>query len=133
MNVKISVTEGSGEVLRDLAAELGRDHAWRDVSLVESPPDDESLGPILEALSVLVTPMAVSGLVMAVTTWIRYRTSDVDLTVTRTDRSVKVTLSAKRLRALDTAALQREISRLSRHLNDDAQDRADVQEDGERG
>ncbi|MEU7695913.1 MULTISPECIES: hypothetical protein [Microbispora] len=120
----ISIPEGSGETLRELARELVREDHWRGrVTLVERPPEEEALGPILDALSVLATPVTVSGLIMGVTTWLRYRTSDLDVKVTRSDRSTEVTLSAKRLRRLDAVALEREISEICRCLDGGEQPR----------
>jgi hypothetical protein len=107
---------GLSDDLRSLRIELISQSDWRGkVRLVERPPDPGTLGPVLEALQVLANPAAVSPLIAALVAWLRYRTSDVDLKVRR--KTTTVTLSGKRLRQIDTAALTAEIEKLAFRLN----------------
>lgn len=113
--VRLSGNEPSDE-LRSLRMELISQSEWRGkVQLVERPPEPGTLGPVLEALQVLADPAATSALIAALVAWLRYRTSDVDLKVRR--KTTTVTLSGKRLRRIDTAALTAEIEKLASGLN----------------
>jgi hypothetical protein len=59
---------------------------------------------------------AVAALAAGVLSWLRSRTSDIDLEITKPDGS-SVKISAKRVRKLNPEALRREIDRLCRALD----------------
>jgi hypothetical protein len=116
-NVRIS-GEGVSDDLRQLRIELICQAEWRGkVHPVEKPPEPGTLGPVLDALQVFVDPAAVSPFVAALVAWLRYRTSNIDLKVERTERGTTVTMSGKRLRRLDAAALTTEISKIVESLD----------------
>lgn len=109
---------GTSDDLRALRTELVSDDLWRGrVALVERSPKPGTLGPILEGLRVLAEPGAVVAFFAAIATFIRYRGSDVDLQVTRTEKTTTVTMSARRVRGLDASALKQEIEHLARQLD----------------
>ncbi|MEU0572446.1 hypothetical protein ABZ297_44560 [Nonomuraea sp. NPDC005983] len=94
-------------VVVDTPAEVRELHAWLrrepelrgGVRLLESPPPTGALGPVAEAVQVLAgAPVAaVAGAVIA---WLRYRTSDVKITVKRPD-GTEVQVSAARIKTLN--------------------------------
>ncbi|MET7718414.1 hypothetical protein [Streptomyces sp. NPDC005407] len=106
------------EELRSLRSELQAEDAWRGrVELVERPPARGTLGPVLEALQLVLEPGTAAPFLAALVAWLRWRTSDIELTVRRTDDSTTVKLSGKRLKDQDAAALAAELDRLTKHLS----------------
>ena len=91
-------------------------HAWlTDVDELrgrvggkESPPEEGTLGPLLEALTVAVGPgAAASALATAVIAWLRTRRGEIHVKMTLPDgRSLE--LSARNVAGLDAAALRRQ-------------------------
>lgn len=53
--------------------------------------------------------------------WLRYRTSDVKLTVRRTDKRIDITLDGKRVNQLDAPDLAAELGKLADRLNAEEQ------------
>ncbi|MFF5232730.1 hypothetical protein [Dactylosporangium sp. NPDC000521] len=83
-----------------------------DVSLTQRPPDPGTLGPVVDALQVVFGSGAVlSPVAAAVVTWIRHRSTDIDVELTAADGR-SVTVSAKRVRGLRSEDLLAEISRM---------------------
>ncbi|MFJ8076391.1 hypothetical protein ACIQ7Q_21195 [Streptomyces sp. NPDC096176] len=114
------------EELRSLRSELQGEEAWRGrVELVERPPAQGTLGPVLEALQLVLEPGTAAPFLAALVAWLRWRTSDIELTVRRTDDSTTVTLSGKRLKGQDAAALTADVDRLSKHLSRPSNSSAD--------
>jgi hypothetical protein len=86
------------------------------VHLRERSPAVDELGPTLEAVTVaLGSGGAITGLMAALVSWIRHRTVDIDLKITRDD-GTSFELSAKRLRGLDAERIAAEIERMNRLL-----------------
>lgn len=122
--ISVSDYEAADEV-RHLRAELIADTAWRGrVETVERPPGPGRLGPVLDTLRLALEPALVTPLVAALVGWLRYRTSDVELTVRRPDDEMTVTVSGKRVRRLDAVTLTAEVAQLAARLTDP--DRSDA-------
>lgn len=87
------------------------------VSLSESPPPPEALGPVLDALSVALGPAgAVTAFATTVIAWLRTRRGDVSIKVTLADgRSVELT--AKNVSKLDAAALEQQVMHVAAMLS----------------
>jgi hypothetical protein len=94
------------------------------VESVERPPEPGTLGPVLEALRLVLMPETVVPLLTALVAWQRIRATqgnkEFEVTVRRTDDSTTVTLSAKRLDRLDATALTAEITQLAKQLESGA-------------
>lgn len=85
--------------LRELQSSLLKEPELRGrVHLAQRPPEPGHLGGVPELVSILLDSgtTAITVLASAVITWLRYRTSDVDCTITKPDGST-ITLSAKRV------------------------------------
>jgi hypothetical protein len=119
MDMTISIVDnGTADDLRSLRTWLlDADGLRGRVDLLERPPLSGELGPVLDAILVALGPGgAVTGVIAGVLSWIRHRTSDVNLKVTQTDgRSFEV--SARRVRRLDADDLRLEIDQLSHVLD----------------
>lgn len=114
--------------LRELQSSLLQEPELRGrVHLAERPPERGHLGGVSDVMSVLLGagPTTVTVLVSAVITWLRYRTSDVNCTITKPDGST-ITLSAKRVQQAgmeDQHELIRDVSeRLSSGGTPEAED-----------
>ncbi|MFI6007590.1 hypothetical protein ACIBAG_01980 [Streptomyces sp. NPDC051243] len=120
MIVLVSTSDPQGaDELRDLRAELISEAAWRGrVELVEQPPAPGRLGPVLDALQLALEPGNIAPLLAALAAWLRYRTSDVELTVRRTDDGSTVTVSGRRVRQLDVVALTAQVEEMTERLTD---------------
>ena len=107
------VADGPDEV-RDLYAWLRREPDLRAaLRLVEKPPPDGALGPVAEAVQVLAdAPEVVAAVASMVIAWLRYRRTDVKITVKQRKDGPEVQVTATGLRALSpeqTLALARQI------------------------
>ncbi|WP_431931197.1 effector-associated constant component EACC1 [Nonomuraea jabiensis] len=107
------VADGPDEV-RDLYAWLRREPELRAaLRLVEKPPPDGALGPVAEAVQVLAdAPEVVAAVASMVIAWLRYRRTDVKITVKQRKDGPEVQVTATGLRALSpeqTLALARQI------------------------
>ncbi len=119
MGVTVVITEnGTADDLRSLRSWLLDTDSLRGrVDLVERPPDPGQLGPALEALVVILGPGgAATALSAALLSWIRHRTSDLQLKLTQ-ENGRSVELSARRVRALNADALRTQIEQLTRTLD----------------
>ncbi|GIF22022.1 hypothetical protein BJ973_002349 [Actinoplanes tereljensis] len=77
-----------------------------------APPRPGTLGPLIELLLVAIGPgSTAAALGASLVTWIRGRRGQVSVIVTRPDGTT-ITLDAKRVRDLDTAALSAELNRI---------------------
>jgi hypothetical protein len=117
VSVTIAIAgDEAGDESRNLAAEFGQYDSWRgQVEVIERPGTG---GALTEGLWVAVAPGAVTALLTVLVTWLRYRTSDLDVTVKRTGEEVTLTISGRRIRDLPGTELGHEIARLARHLDD---------------
>ncbi|MBT2539739.1 hypothetical protein J7E99_03200 [Streptomyces sp. ISL-44] len=123
MIVLVSTTDGeAADELRSLRAELLDDADWRGrVELMERPPESGTLGPVVEALQLVLDPASLAALLGSVAAWLRYRTSDVKLTVRRTDKGTDITLDGVRVQQLDAPGLVAELEKLTDRLNAEEQ------------
>lgn len=99
--------------VRGLYTYLRRDPDLRgSVRLLESAPPPGTLGPVAEAVEFVTgSPELVATVAGVVIAWLRYRTSDVKLTVKRSD-GTEVTVTANRVRTLSneqTRAIMSEV------------------------
>ncbi|MEV4359985.1 hypothetical protein [Nonomuraea sp. NPDC049625] len=104
----------SPDEVRDLYAWLRREPELRAaLRLVEKPPPDGALGPVAEAVQVLAdAPEVVAAVASMVIAWLRYRRTDVKITVKQRKDGPEVQVTATGLRALSpaqTLALARQI------------------------
>jgi hypothetical protein len=118
MEITVS-TDGAPGDLRALQEELRTRDDWRGrLEPQERPPGAEDLGPVLEALRVFAEPGTVTALVTVIITVVRHRSSDVNVTMTRSRDKKTVTVSAKRVRKFRIDELEREIKEISRKLDE---------------
>ncbi|MFI2664734.1 effector-associated constant component EACC1 [Micromonospora carbonacea] len=83
------------------------------LTAAQAPPPPGKLGPVLEAVLVALGPGgAAAAAAAAVVAWIRHRSSDVTVRITRAD-GAEVEVTATRVRKLDQAALRAETDRLA--------------------
>jgi len=93
------------------------------VDLRQPPPASGELGAVADVLMVALGSGGAAGaLVSALTSWIRHRTTDLDLIVTRPDGTT-IEVSGRRLRALDASQLSGAIERLAELMAGPAEDR----------
>ncbi|MFG6197690.1 hypothetical protein [Nonomuraea sp. JJY05] len=112
------VTANTPAEVRDLHAWMRQEPELRGgVRLVESPPPTGALGPVAEAVQVLAgAPVAVvAGVVIA---WLRYRTSDVKITVKRPD-GTEVQVSATRIKTLNAEQTRAVTAQIETALNNE--------------
>ncbi|WP_107657320.1 effector-associated constant component EACC1 [Nocardia suismassiliense] len=106
-----SVGPDGADALQEFDKELLNDARWRGrVALVERPAPPGTLGPVLEAVRIALEPQTLALLVTAVISYLRYRTTDLDLKIVRTDSKTEVVLSGRRIKGHDHAALARELA-----------------------
>jgi Effector Associated Constant Component 1 len=110
--------EQPAEQLRSLMEWLGNVEGLRGrVRAAEGPPVAGTLGPVLEAVMVALGPAgAATGLATVLVSWIRHRTSDIELQVSRSD-GTSAMVSAKRVRGLGTDELREQVLYLTQVLN----------------
>jgi hypothetical protein len=119
VNATISIAEiGSADDLRSMRAWLLDTDGLRGrVNAVQRPPTSDELGPVLEAVLVAAGPGgAATSLAAALLTWIRHRTSDVNLKITHGD-GTSLEISARRIQRLTADGLRTEIEQLSQALD----------------
>ncbi|WP_240135747.1 effector-associated constant component EACC1 [Streptomyces sp. MUM 178J] len=122
--VDVTITllaDEAGDELRSLHGWLTEEDALRGrVRLTAAPPGPGTMGAAAEALLVVLAPGGALAVLSGVLiTWLRQRTSDVTLTALRDGDRAQVKLSAKRVRGLDGAGLQRQISEVEHLLRDE--------------
>ena len=121
--------------LRELQSSLLQEPELRGcVHLAVRPPERDHLGGVSDVMSVVLDsgPTAVTVLVSAVITWLRYRTSDVNCTITKPDGST-ITLSAKRVQQSGMEDQHELIRDVSARLSDGSNPEAEGDEDDQEG
>jgi hypothetical protein len=117
MDVTLRLTRSTTDELRSLRSWLAAEDALRGrVEAVETGPETGRLGPDLTGLLVDLIPGAAPALAAVVIAWIRSRRGDIDLTAEHTGDRTTISVSARRVRGLDPAALHDEITSLARAL-----------------
>ena len=122
MDATVAVTGAhAAEDLRQLRAWLAQEPELRgNIQLIERPPGRDHLGGTPEILSfALGGGTGASVLASAIVAWLRYRTSDVVCTVTKSNGS-SVRVSAERVRDSGMAAQQRLVRELAATLDESA-------------
>ncbi|MGW4882581.1 effector-associated constant component EACC1 [Streptomyces sp. NPDC004262] len=80
------------------------------VGCKERPPEQGTLGPLLEALTVALAPgAAATALATTVIAWLRTRRAEIRIKVTLPDRR-SLELSARNVAGLDAAALRQQVA-----------------------
>lgn len=98
------------ESLREWLAEV--DELRGRVDPVESPPPPGSLGPVLDALQVVLAPGGATAAVAAsVVAWLRSRAGRITVRLERPD-GTKVSIDAVRVRGLTPADVRDEVDRV---------------------
>jgi hypothetical protein len=107
----------SADDLRSLRSWLIDDDELRGrVELRQRDPEPGELGSLTDALMVAAgSGGALTALASVLISWLRHRTTDVTIKVTRSDGS-GVEVSAQRLRGIDGPALSAEVDRLAGQL-----------------
>ncbi|MEV8630683.1 hypothetical protein AB0395_03420 [Streptosporangium sp. NPDC051023] len=101
MNLFVMIEEDDADLLRDLASWLEEDPDLRGrVDLLERAPDPGALGPVTEALQVVLGSGGAGALAGVAIAWLRHRTGDVSVKFTRTRGKVDVEINARRVREL---------------------------------
>lgn len=122
VNLRVEVNGSDVDQVRSLAAWLWGDAGLRgNVRLVPRPAEPGTLGGgAVDVISLAVGQGgAVALAVSAVITWLRQRTTDVTVKITREHGASSVELVAKRLRAMDAAAVCDMVTELSATLAED--------------
>lgn len=103
-------TDGGPEAAEQLLDWLREEDTLRGlVRLAQTPIREGDLGGIAETLTVVLgSGVSVTALARSLTTWLTHRRSDLNLTITRGDVSVKI--DGKRL---DAGAVWRQIQELT--------------------
>ena len=125
MDLRIEGDEpDAAEALRSLAVWLKDEDGLRgQVRTVPRPMRPGTLGGVLDAIVVTVGQGGAGALaVSAVVTWLRQRTTEVTIRITRADGESAVELSAKRVRSMDAAELRGVVAELSTTLTDEVDD-----------
>jgi hypothetical protein len=115
--VTITTPEGSSaDELRSLRVWLHNEDGLRGVvAPVERIRTPGQLGPALEMLVASLTPGIATGFSAGIMYWIRHRSSDIDVMLTKSD-GTSIKISAKRIRKLDSNGLRAEIEQLRQTL-----------------
>jgi len=107
MSVVATIEADESAELRDLFTWLREDpelRAW--VELMEGPPPEGRLGPIAEALQVVVdSPEVVAAVTSVIIAWLRYRRSDVKIKIRHSKTTSEVDVTVSRIKGLDSAQM----------------------------
>jgi len=116
MEVLLTLSEGgSADLLRDLHAWLVDEPELRGrVRLQERAPDEGSLGPVTEALRLLLGGGGAATVVSVLIAWLQSRSGEVTVKLTRGADSIEVT--AKGVKGLNPAALRQLTETISDRL-----------------
>jgi Effector Associated Constant Component 1 len=116
---ELTITPGSEtatDELYSLRAWLLEEEDLRGrIGLVESPPASGKLGALPEALTMALGPGGAATAASALIAWLRYRTSDVRLKLTRPDGST-LEVESRRVHGISTADVSAHVDQLCRML-----------------
>lgn len=114
----VIVGDRAGEELRSLRAWLVEENELRGrVRLRQRPPEPDELGAVDDVLTVAFGPGgAATVLASVLITWIRHRTGNVTVKLTRPD-GTSVDVTAKHVRGLAAADVHTLTAELSRSLD----------------
>jgi hypothetical protein len=109
------------DALRNLARWLRKSEIPTQIMLVESDPRPGQLGGVLDAIVATIgSGAAITGLTGALVAWIRSRSSELDIKITRPDGTT-VEISGKQLRKIGIEDVPKEIDRISRSIQKNEQ------------
>jgi hypothetical protein len=109
VDIAVSVAgAGAADQLRDLYAWLTKEPELVGyLRLHERDAPTGELDPVTDLLQAALEPGgAVSAFAAAVVAWLKFRTADVKVTVTRADGAPHAELAARRIKGLDAAGTQ---------------------------
>lgn len=109
MDIQVSVAGAdAADQLRNLYGWLMREPEFAGaLQLHERDAEPGELGPVTDLVQAALEPGgAVSAFAAVVIAWLKFRTSDVKITVSRPAGEPHVELDARRIRELDAAATQ---------------------------
>ncbi len=121
MELRITVAGvHAGDEIRSLRGWLvGEEDLRGHVRLVERMPEPGDLGSTTDALVVALGPGGVATVLASVLiAWLRQRQSDLTIKTICSGERRSLEISAKRLKSLSAADIQREIAQLRRLLDD---------------
>jgi hypothetical protein len=125
MTIIISIPHGDGswDELRSLREFLVSDDSLRvRVAVVQPPANEENLGGVIDALSVGLLPGgALTILAGATISWLRQRTTDLTIKITRGDKAVE--LGSKRIKSLDATQIRALTESLTAMFDNQEEDR----------
>ena len=118
MEIAVRVEDATGDDVRSLYRWLAAEDDLRGrVHLIQSPPQSGTLGTLPDLLQVvLANGGAGAVLAGAVVAWVRNRTTNVTVKLTRRDGTT-AEVSAERLRRKDAAMVQAMVADLSEALD----------------
>jgi hypothetical protein len=109
VDIAVSVAgAGPADQLRDLYAWLTKEpELTGQIRLHERDGAVGELGPLTDLVQAALEPGgAVSAFAAAVVAWLKFRTADVKITVSRADGTTHTELAARRVKSLDAAGTQ---------------------------
>ncbi|MCX4903120.1 hypothetical protein [Streptomyces sp. NBC_00878] len=116
VSVRLDGLNQSGQ-LRSLALWLTAERELRGrVRTVEPPPEEGTLGPVVEEVLIAVAQGGIAALVAALVGWIRQRGIDLTCSLTTTT-GITVEVSTSRYRTADTEELQALVAELAESLS----------------
>ncbi|MFF3706163.1 effector-associated constant component EACC1 [Streptomyces phaeochromogenes] len=115
VSVRLDGANQSGQ-LRSLALWLTAERELRGrVRTVEPPPEEGTLGPVVQEVLIAVAQGGIGAFVAAFVGWIRQRGVDITCSVT-TSTGITVEVSTSRVRAADPEELQALVADLAESL-----------------
>ncbi|MEV4399209.1 hypothetical protein [Nonomuraea sp. NPDC049607] len=117
----MSIESGSdADLLRDLRRWLVEEPELRGrVAVVERDPEPGALGPVTDALQVILgAGGALATLATVLVAWLRGRNGEITVTLSRGDGQASVAVTAKGVKDLDMAAARALTDHLARVLGD---------------
>ncbi|MCX5603260.1 hypothetical protein OOK29_34500 [Streptomyces phaeochromogenes] len=115
VSVRLDGANQSGQ-LRSLALWLTAERELRGrVRTVEPPPEEGTLGPVVQEVLIAVAQGGIGAFVAALVGWIRQRGVDITCSVT-TSTGITVEVSTSRVRAADAEELQALVADLAEGL-----------------
>lgn len=116
VSVRLDGANQSGQ-LRSLALWLTAERELRGrVRTVEPPPEEGTLGPVVQEVLIAVAQGGIGAFVAALVGWIRQRGVDITCSVTTTT-GITVEVSTSRVRAADAEELQALVADLAEGLS----------------
>ncbi|MFD7656629.1 hypothetical protein ACFV4N_21880 [Actinosynnema sp. NPDC059797] len=124
MRIEVEEGDSAGELGSLMEWLVGVDELRGAVRPVHAPPPEGALGPVLEALDVLVGPGGVAAAgATSLVAWLRHRAGSVRVRVRKPDGTT-VTLDAEKVRGLSADDVHAQVEQLLRAVEEPAADDA---------